>query len=180
MSDAEKMAGSSEPSEPVGVDTCALVVRGSRHLADAEATVDFGRQLASLLRAGDVIVMTGDLGAGKTTMTRGLGEGLGVRGDVTSPTFIIAREHPSLGDGPGLVHVDAYRLGGFGELEDLDLDSSLQESVTVVEWGAGMAEGLSDDRLHLTLTGLEDRTVTVETSGARWASADVRGALGLS
>ena len=157
-----------------------LTSRGSRHLPDADATVAFGRQLATLLRAGDVLVMTGELGAGKTTMTRGLGAGLGVRGDVTSPTFIIAREHPNLGEGPDLVHVDAYRLGGFGELEDLDLATSLTDAVTVIEWGAGMAEGLSDDRLHVTLTGLDDRTVTIETAGKRWADVDVAGALGLS
>lgn len=153
--------------------------RGHKLLPDAEATSDFGRALASLLRAGDLVIMTGDLGAGKTTMTRGLGDGLGVRGDVTSPTFIIAREHPPLTDGPALVHVDAYRLGGFGELDDLDLDTSLDEAVTVVEWGAGMAEGLSEDRLHLTLTGIDDRTVSVESAGKRWADIDLEGALGL-
>ena len=137
-----------------------LRLRGTRYLPDAEATADLGRALARIVRRGDVIVMTGDLGAGKTTTTRALGEALGVRGDVTSPTFVIAREHPSLGDGPALVHVDAYRLGGFGELDDLDLDTSLDDAVTVIEWGAGMAEALSDDRLHLTLTGLDDRTAT--------------------
>lgn len=139
-------------------DNTSLVPRGTLFLPDADATHAFGVALASVLRRGDVVVMTGDLGAGKTTTTRGLGEGLGVRGDVTSPTFVIAREHPSLGDGPALVHVDAYRLGGFGELDDLDLDTSLDDAVTVIEWGAGMAEGLSEDRLHLTLTGLDDRT----------------------
>lgn len=156
-----------------------LVIRGSKHLPDADATSAFGAALAGVLRAGDVVVMTGDLGAGKTMMTRGLGAALNVRGDVTSPTFVIAREHPSLGDGPALVHVDAYRLGGFGELDDLDLDTSVDDAVTVVEWGAGMAEGLSEDRMHLTLTGLDDRTVTVETAGPRWADIDLVAALGL-
>lgn len=156
-----------------------LVIRGSKYLPDADATTAFGAALAGVLRAGDVVVMTGDLGAGKTTMTRGLGAALNVRGDVTSPTFVIAREHPSLGDGPALVHVDAYRLGGFGELDDLDLDTSVDDAVTVVEWGAGMAEGLSEDRMHLTLTGLDDRTVTVETAGPRWADVDLVAALGL-
>ena len=156
-----------------------LVIRGSKHLPDADATTAFGAALAGVLRAGDVVVMTGDLGAGKTTMTRGLGAALNVRGDVTSPTFVIAREHPSLGDGPALVHVDAYRLGGFGELDDLDLDTSVDDAVTVVEWGAGMAEGLSEERMHLTLTGLDDRTVTVETAGPRWADIDLVAALGL-
>lgn len=156
-----------------------LVIRGSKYLPDADATTAFGAALAGVLRAGDVVVMTGDLGAGKTTMTRGLGAALNVRGDVTSPTFVIARVHPSLGDGPALVHVDAYRLGGFGELDDLDLDTSVDDAVTVVEWGAGMAEGLSEDRMHLTLTGLDDRTVTVETAGPRWADIDLVAALGL-
>ena len=156
-----------------------LVIRGSKYLPDADATTAFGAALAGVLRAGDVVVMTGDLGAGKTTMTRGLGAALNVRGDVTSPTFVIAREHPSLGDGPALVHVDAYRLGGFGELDDLDLDTSVDDAVTVVEWGAGMAEGLSEERMHLTLTGLDDRTVTVETAGPRWADIDLVAALGL-
>lgn len=165
---------------PAGTGSDGLVLRGRRHLADADATTAFGEALAGVLRRGDLIVMTGDLGAGKTTMTRGLGAALNVRGDVTSPTFVIAREHPPLGDGPGLVHVDAYRLGGFGELDDLDLDTSLDDAVTVVEWGAGMAEGLSDDRMHVTLTGLEDRTVTIETSGARWADVDLGSTLGLT
>src|SRR5690606_17238443 len=99
---------------------------------------ELGRGLAKLVRAGDLVLLSGELGAGKTTLTRGLGEGLGVRGSVTSPTFVIARVHPSLGDGPPLVHVDAYRLaGGLDEMEDLDLDVSLPESVIVVEWGEG-------------------------------------------
>lgn len=109
------------------------------HLPDADATRALGAALASLLRAGDLLVLTGDLGAGKTTLTQGIGTGLGVRGQVASPTFVIAREHPPLGEGPGLVHVDAYRLGGLEELDALDLDSSLEESVTVVEWGEGLA-----------------------------------------
>lgn len=156
-----------------------MTLRGRRHLPDAEATAEMGRDLARVVQRGDVIVMTGDLGAGKTTTTRALGEALGVRGDVTSPTFVIAREHPSLTDGPALVHVDAYRLGGFGELDDLDLDTSLDDAVTVIEWGAGMAEGLSDNRLHLTLTGLDDRTATIETTGPRWADVDLATALHL-
>ena len=111
---------------------------------------DLGRRLAELLRPGDLVMLTGELGAGKTTLTRGLGEGLGVRGAVTSPTFVIARVHPSLAGGPPLVHVDAYRLGGgLDEMEDLDLDVSLPESVVVVEWGEGKVEELSDDRLHV-------------------------------
>src|SRR4029453_11950915 len=102
-----------------------------------------------VLRAGDVLILSGDLGAGKTTLTQGIGRGLQVRGDITSPTFVIARVHPSLVDGPPLVHVDAYRLGGIDELDDLDLDTSLADAVTVVEWGHGVAEGLADERLEV-------------------------------
>ena len=111
--------------------------------AEAEDTRGFARRLAGLLRPGDLLILSGDLGAGKTTFTQGLGAGLGVRGDVTSPTFVIARVHPSLVDGPALVHVDAYRLRGGLELDDLDLDASLEDAVTVVEWGSGVAEGVS-------------------------------------
>lgn len=140
-------------------------------LRDADATTALGRRLAGLLRAGDLLVLTGGLGAGKTTLTRGLGEGLGVRGAVTSPTFVIARIHPSLGDGPELVHADAYRLGGIAELDDLDLDADLDDAVTVVEWGAGLAEGLAEDRLEITLVadpGTEERTMEVRAVGPRW------------
>lgn len=112
----------------------------------------FAAVLAGHLRAGDLLILTGNLGAGKTTFTQSLGEGLDVAGRITSPTFIIAREHPSRGDGPALVHVDAYRLADGDELEDLDLDSELDESITVVEWGAGMAEQLSSDYLEITIT----------------------------
>ncbi len=110
-----------------------------------------GERLAPRLRAGDLLILTGDLGAGKTTFTQGLGRGLHVRGDITSPTFVIARVHPSLRGGPPLVHVDAYRLGGMAELDDLDLDTSLDDAVTVVEWGEGIAEGLADERLEIEL-----------------------------
>ena len=107
-------------------------------LADAEATRTWGRELAAVLRAGDLVVLTGELGAGKTTLTQGIGVGLGVRGQVASPTFVIARVHPSLGDGPALVHVDAYRLADAAELDDLDLD--FEGSVVIAEWGAGLVE----------------------------------------
>ena len=117
----------------------------------ADDTRAVGERLAGLLRPGDLVVLSGDLGAGKTTLTQGLGAALRVRGDVTSPTFVISRVHPSLGAGPTLVHVDAYRLGGVAELDDLDLDTSLEEAVTVVEWGSGVAEVLADDRLEVEL-----------------------------
>jgi tRNA threonylcarbamoyladenosine biosynthesis protein TsaE len=112
-----------------------------------------GRRLAPLLRAGDLIVLNGQLGAGKTTLVRGIGEGLDVRGPVTSPTFVIARIHPPLGGGPALVHVDAYRLSSPAEVDDLDLDADLDRSVTVVEWGGGLVEGLAADWLDVTIGG---------------------------
>ena len=120
--------------------------------ADADQMRTLGERLGRSLHAGDLVVLTGELGAGKTTLTQGIGIGLGVRGGVTSPTFVIARVHPSLVDGPDLVHVDAYRLGGIDELDDLDLDTSLEGAVTVVEWGEGLAEGLADSRLEVTIT----------------------------
>ncbi|WP_069743465.1 tRNA (adenosine(37)-N6)-threonylcarbamoyltransferase complex ATPase subunit type 1 TsaE [Streptomyces sp. EN23] len=141
-----------------------------------EQMQDLGRRLAGVLAPGDLVMLTGELGAGKTTLTRGLGEGLGVRGAVTSPTFVIARVHPSLVQGPALVHVDAYRLGGgLDEMEDLDLDVSLPESVVVVEWGDGKVEELSEDRLRVLIdratgdTDDERREVTLVGIGARWA-----------
>ncbi|WP_308295722.1 tRNA (adenosine(37)-N6)-threonylcarbamoyltransferase complex ATPase subunit type 1 TsaE [Streptomyces odontomachi] len=147
-------------------------------VSSAEQMRELGRRMAGLLRAGDLVLLTGQLGAGKTTLTRGLGAGLGVRGAVTSPTFVIARVHPSLGDGPPLVHVDAYRLGGgLDEMEDLDLDVSLPDSVIVVEWGEGKVEELSDERLHVVIarsTGDaadeadETREVTLVGVGERW------------
>jgi tRNA threonylcarbamoyladenosine biosynthesis protein TsaE len=135
-----------------------------------------GERLARQLRAGDLVVLAGDLGAGKTTLTQGIGAGLGVRGPVTSPTFVIARVHPSVTGGPPLVHVDAYRLSGWDELEDLDLEASLDESVTVVEWGIGVAEGLAPDRLELVIrrdhgAASERRTVRIAAVGERWQNA---------
>jgi len=103
---------------------------------------ELGRRLATILRPGDLVLLTGRLGAGKTTFTRGIGEGLGVRGPVTSPTFVLARTHPNATGGPPLVHVDAYRLTNAVELDDLDID--FRRSVVVMEWGAGLAEGLAD------------------------------------
>jgi len=140
-------------------------------LTTADDTRAFGERVAAGLRAGDLVILTGGLGAGKTTLTQGLAAGLGVRGPITSPTFVIARVHPSLVGGPALVHVDAYRLGGLAELDDLDLDTSLEESVTVVEWGHGVAEELSDDRLEIILDAdpaTESRSVVVAGHGERW------------
>jgi len=139
-------------------------------LATAEEMQTWGEHLGAMLQAGDVVVLTGGLGAGKTTLTQGIARGLHVRGPITSPTFVIARVHPPLGDGPALVHVDAYRLGGSAELDDLDLDEALPDVVTVIEWGAGLAETLAEDRLEIELAGIEERTVTLRPVGARFES----------
>lgn len=160
---------------------------------DRAAMHRLGERLAAVLRAGDLVVLSGGLGAGKTTLTQGIGRGLGVRGDVTSPTFVIARVHPSTVGGPALVHVDAYRLSSLDEVDDLDLDASLEESVTVVEWGEGKVEGLAEDRLLVHVvrpTGApspasadgdaesasdvdEPRTVSIAAVGPRWDGVDL-------
>ncbi|HIZ35223.1 MAG TPA: tRNA (adenosine(37)-N6)-threonylcarbamoyltransferase complex ATPase subunit type 1 TsaE [Candidatus Ruania gallistercoris] len=152
-------------------------------LPDAAATTALGRRLAALLRAGDLVILTGELGAGKTTLTQGIGAGLGVRGRISSPTFIIAREHHPLGTGPGLIHVDAYRLTTLAEVDALDLDSSMAEAVTVVEWGADLVEQLAQDRLEITLErprGSTDphaaeppRRAVLRGVGPRWAETDL-------
>jgi tRNA threonylcarbamoyladenosine biosynthesis protein TsaE len=167
----EAPAAPTSPADPVSVEITVTSPEQMREL---------GRRLAKLLRAGDLVMLSGELGAGKTTLTRGLGEGMGVRGAVTSPTFVIARVHPPLGDGPPLVHVDAYRLsGGLDEMEDLDLDVSLPDSVIVVEWGEGKVEELTDERLRVLIhravgdTADEVRHVTVTGIGDRWASVDL-------
>jgi tRNA threonylcarbamoyladenosine biosynthesis protein TsaE len=117
---------------------------------------ELGRRLGSVLQAGDLVILSGGLGAGKTTLTKGIGDGLGVRGPITSPTFVIARVHPPMAESPGpaLVHVDAYRLGSTLELDDLDLDTDVASAVTVVEWGEGLAEGLAADRLEITIAAV--------------------------
>lgn len=146
-------------------------------VATAAEMKALGRRLAASLRAGDLVVLSGDLGAGKTTLTQGIAEALGVRLPVTSPTFVIARVHPSLVGGPALVHVDAYRLASWDELEDLDLEASLDTAVTVVEWGAGLAEGLSDDRLEIAIWrahGADAQTSEVRTVRLAWQGAAAR------
>lgn len=146
---------------------------------DADDMRALGAQVAAVLRAGDVVVLDGPLGAGKTTFTQGIGTALGVRGAVTSPTFVIARRHP--GPGPALVHVDAYRLDSAVEVEDLDLEADLAGSVTVVEWGAGKVEQLAPAHLEVLIrrevgSPVEDgdpsggtRSVLVRGVGPRWA-----------
>jgi len=169
-----------------------------RVIPDAAAMHSWGVHVAAELRAGDLLVLTGPLGAGKTTFTRGLGVGLGVRGAVTSPTFVLARTHPSLVGGPPLVHVDAYRLQGAMELDDLDID--FEHSIVVVEWGRGLLDGVAESWLDIEIerpTGAlqarpaaptgpagasatpgldldvdldEPRTVTITGHGPRWAA----------
>ncbi len=133
--------------------------------------MDFGRVLGRALRAGDLVLLAGPLGAGKTTLTRGIADGLGVGGRVSSPTFVLARVHPAGAAGVPLVHVDAYRLGGdLSQLDDLDLDTDLERSAIVVEWGEGSAERLSSDYLVVRLDRREDdvREITLEPHGT-WA-----------
>ena len=136
-------------------------------VADTHA---FGRALAAQLRAGDLIVLGGPLGAGKTTLVQGIGAGLQVSGRIASPTFVIARVHP--GRLP-LVHVDAYRLGSLEEVDDLDLDVSADEAVTVVEWGEGKAEQRAESYLTIVLDrrpDTEERTATLIAHGGDWAT----------
>lgn len=164
----------------------------TRIIATPDDMHALGLELARDLRAGDVLVLTGPLGAGKTTLTRGIGEGLTVRGPVTSPTFVLARTHPSLVGGPPLVHVDAYRLSNAMELDDLDIDFA--HSITIVEWGRGIVENLMDEWLDIEIerpvgagatgttdetagendaeetNGIEPRAVTITGHGARWSS----------
>jgi len=168
-----------------------------------ERMADLGSVIARQLGAGDLVLLNGELGAGKTTLTRAIGETLGIRGTVTSPTFVLARTHPRLeqstspstpesglestftrGQAP-LVHVDAYRVGSAVELDDLDID--FEASIVVVEWGAGLLDGVSESWLNVDIvrpTGargenpsdddfteeaVEPRTVTVTGFGPKWA-----------
>lgn len=154
-----------------------LAVPVPQRLPDLAATQALGRRVAQGLRAGDLVMLSGALGAGKTSFAQGLGAGLGIRGPVTSPTFVLARVHR----GPlPMVHVDAYRLREAGaaiDLEDLDLDACLDDGVTVVEWGEGVVEQLSPSRLVVALTraegtsrhGDQGRAVCVRAQGPRWA-----------
>jgi len=147
-----------------------------------------GARLADVLLPGDLVVLDGPLGAGKTTLVQGIGAGLGVRGPITSPTFVIARLHPSLVGGPALVHADAYRLGSRLEVDDLDLDADIDHCVTVVEWGEGLVEELAAGHLLIIIGWAESRNeggtdnqdddqpdeprvVTVTGYGDRWEAA---------
>ena len=158
-------------NEPNGPGDLPSLIR----IATADEMRALGRRLARQLRAGDLVILAGPLGAGKTTLVQGIGAGLGARGPFTSPTFVIARVHPSLsGTGPALVHADAYRLGSIEEVDDLDLDTDVATAVTVVEWGTGLAENLSEDRLEISIEPDREtdvRTVQVKGHGARWHGA---------
>ncbi len=141
-------------------------------VTDADEMHRLGLSLAQQFVAGDLVVLTGPLGAGKTTLSRGIGEGLGVLGTVNSPTFVIARTHRRTNGGPDLVHVDAYRLGSPQELDDLDIDFA--NSITLVEWGAGFTEGISDSWLEVQIerdhTGVSEvRAVKITGFGPRWS-----------
>jgi tRNA threonylcarbamoyladenosine biosynthesis protein TsaE len=139
-------------------------------LLTVDDTRELGARLAGIARAGDLILLTGPLGAGKTALTQGIGTGLAVGGAVTSPTFVISRVHR--GGRLPLVHVDAYRLGGRLELDDLDLDASVEDSLTVVEWGEGVAEQLSDAYLEVRLDRADEasevRLAELVAHGADW------------
>ncbi|MGY1732033.1 tRNA (adenosine(37)-N6)-threonylcarbamoyltransferase complex ATPase subunit type 1 TsaE [Geodermatophilus sp. SYSU D01045] len=143
-------------------------MRREHELPTPEDTRALGAELAAVVRPGDLVVLTGPLGAGKTALTQGLGAALGVTEPVTSPTFVIARVHR--GGRLPLVHVDAYRLGSVADVDDLDLDASTEESVTVVEWGAGLVERLADEHLEVRLDRRDDdvRTAVLVPYGAGW------------
>ena len=139
------------------------------HVGSAEETQALAARLGRILRAGDLVVLSGGLGAGKTTFTQGLGEGLGVRPGIISPTFVLVRSHPSMNGGPDLVHVDAYRLQSDGEIDDIDLENTMDQAVTVVEWGRGRVEHLSESWLDISL---------VRATGADLANRPAEGAQG--
>ncbi len=153
-----------------------------------DETQALGEALGRRLAAGDLLMLRGGLGAGKTTFAQGIGRGMQVRGQVASPTFIVARVHPSLVGGPDLIHADAYRIKGLDDLETLDLDSTIDECVTIVEWGEGKTEAMSDQRLEVDVTRpvggfaahdgdvvdleqMDDghRTITFHPHGERWS-----------
>lgn len=155
-----------------------MTTTGAR-LATVDDTHAFGRRLAAVLRRGDLLLLTGPLGAGKTALVQGIGAGLAVLGDITSPTFVIARVHrpdPARGGSVPLVHADAYRLGAAAdpraEIDDLDLDASADDAVTVVEWGAGLVEQLNDEYLAVRIDRLDDdtRIIDLVPHGGDWAA----------
>jgi len=124
--------------------------------SNAAETKALGKKLGALLKAGDCVLLAGELGAGKTTFTQGLASALKIKGDVTSPTFVIAREHKSLTDGPNLVHVDAYRLSTLAEISQLDLVTDIETAILVVEWGKGLVNDLVAEPIQITIDHNED------------------------
>jgi tRNA threonylcarbamoyl adenosine modification protein YjeE len=153
----------------------------SASICDAEAMHEFGVKLASQLKAGDLIVLVGPLGAGKTTLTRGIGEGLKAIGNVSSPTFVIARTHKREATNVPMVHVDAYRLGSAAELDDLDIDFA--NSIVLVEWGKGLLDGTSENWLEIEISreqvatepgsDSETRELTITAFGERWQQVNI-------
>ena len=144
-----------------------------QQVADADQMHELGVKISQQFRAGDLVVLVGPLGAGKTTLTRGICEGLRAIGNVSSPTFVIARTHKREGTDVPMVHVDAYRLGGAAELDDLDID--FENSIVLVEWGRGLLEGISDDWLEIEIerdhTGeSEIRELRIIAFGDRWSA----------
>ncbi len=184
MSNESKLSSNGRVAPSLRSAGTALVLT----IPAAEQMRELGRRLASVLTAGDLVILSGGLGAGKTTLTQGIGDGLGVRGPITSPTFVIARVHPPRGAGgnaadrrgPALVHADAYRLGSVLELDDLDLDTDTASSVTVVEWGEGLAEGLSTDRLEITITPVTAGQNGTPAAGRACLTGDAGDAGGLT
>ena len=131
-------------------------------------TLALGRRLAAMLRAGDIVLLAGKLGAGKTLFAAGIGEGLGVEEPLTSPSFILARAHEGF---MPVVHADVYRLGTSAEFEDLDLPEQARDGVLLIEWGDVVAQGVPEDHLvvEIEVTGESERMFKFCPAGA-WAT----------
>jgi len=161
------------PGRPAGPVAHGVFAPRTFALPTVDDTKTLGARLGGHLRAGDLVILSGPLGAGKTAFVQGIGRGMDVQGRIASPTFVLARVHPpATPDGPALIHVDAYRLGSLEEVDDLDLDVDLQSSVVVVEWGAGLVEQLAETRLLVELARRDDseeRTATLTPFGGDWA-----------
>ena len=145
-----------------------------KEISCAEEMHDLGAKIGAQLKSGDLILLNGDLGAGKTVLVQGIAKALGIE-DVTSPTFVISKNYPGV---PPLIHVDVYRLLDSGKaalfLDDLDLDSDRENSVTVIEWGGAESARLSDQRLEITIDRSDDvRKVSFNCVGERWTGFSV-------